>query len=183
MSVVNQPMPAHLVTRWMKTPLGPIEIAVKTQDDHRDVFWYFEFKQMAELEDSANRDRHELLDLAEVQLKEYFSGQRREFEALFSYLSDYGTEFQRQVWHGLRQVPYGETWSYGDLAKYIDKPKAVRAVGAANGRNPLAVVVPCHRVIGANGTLTGYAGGMDKKRWLLEFEASHSNANAQPGLF
>ncbi len=87
-------------------------------------------------------------------------------------MSSYGTEFQQQCWQALVHIPYGETWTYGQQAKFLQKPKAARAVGAANGRNPLAVVVPCHRVIGNNGTLTGYAGGLDKKRWLLEFENS-----------
>jgi len=81
-----------------------------------------------------------------------------------------GTDFQRQVWKALREIPAGETWSYGRLAEHIGKPSAVRAVGLANGSNPISVVVPCHRVIGANGSLTGYAGGVERKRWLLEHE-------------
>ena len=81
-----------------------------------------------------------------------------------------GTEFQRKVWTGLRKIPPGKTWSYGELAKHIGKPKAMRAVGMANGSNPIAIVVPCHRVIGADGSLTGYGGGMSRKRWLLRHE-------------
>lgn len=81
-----------------------------------------------------------------------------------------GTEFQRSVWAALRAIPHGETRTYGQLAAAIGKPKAVRAAGLANGQNPIAVIVPCHRVIGANGTLTGYAGGIERKRWLLEHE-------------
>lgn len=81
-----------------------------------------------------------------------------------------GTEFQRKVWAGLRKIPAGVTWSYGELAKHVGKPKAMRAVGLANGSNPIAVVVPCHRVIGADGNLTGYGGGMSRKRWLLRHE-------------
>jgi O-6-methylguanine DNA methyltransferase len=83
-----------------------------------------------------------------------------------------GTQFQRQVWAALRQIPAGETWSYGRLAQHIGKPSAVRAVGLANGANPISVVVPCHRVIGANGSLTGYAGGVERKKWLLELEGA-----------
>ncbi|CAN5326561.1 methylated-DNA--[protein]-cysteine S-methyltransferase [soil metagenome] len=82
-----------------------------------------------------------------------------------------GTAFQREVWAALRSIPAGETWTYGRLAAAIGRPKAVRAAGLANGQNPVAIVVPCHRVIGANGTLTGYAGGLDRKRWLLAHEA------------
>lgn len=81
-----------------------------------------------------------------------------------------GTDFQRSVWAALRTIPAGETWSYGQLATAIGKPSAVRAVGLANGANPVGVIVPCHRVVGANGTLTGYAGGLERKRWLLALE-------------
>ncbi len=82
-----------------------------------------------------------------------------------------GTAFQRRVWRALQEIPYGETISYGELARRIGQPSAVRAVGLANGRNPISIVVPCHRVIGANGTLTGYGGGVERKRCLLELEA------------
>jgi len=86
-----------------------------------------------------------------------------------------GTAFQREVWKTLREIPAGATWSYGQLAKHIGKPKAMRAVGLANGSNPIAIVVPCHRVIGADGSLTGYGGGMERKRWLLAHEdAAHA---------
>jgi methylated-DNA-[protein]-cysteine S-methyltransferase len=101
------------------------------------------------------------------QLKDYFAGRRREFDLA---LAPAGTEFQRRVWAALCEIPYGETWSYLELATQIGNPKACRAVGLANGRNPIAVVVPCHRVIGANGSLTGYGGGMERKRVLLDLE-------------
>jgi len=103
------------------------------------------------------------------QLTAYFAGQLTEFDLP---LAPTGTQFQRTVWAALRQIPYGETWSYGQLASKIGNPAAVRAVGLANGRNPIAVVVPCHRVIGADGSLTGYGGGLDRKRFLLDLEAS-----------
>ena len=89
-----------------------------------------------------------------------------------------GTEFQRRVWRALEAIPYGVTISYGELARRIEQPAAVRAVGLANGRNPLSIVVPCHRVIGANGTLTGYGGGLERKRWLLSLERSQTEARA-----
>ena len=101
------------------------------------------------------------------QLAAYFAGELTEFDIP---LHAEGTEFQRRVWDGLRRIPYGETWSYADLAGYVGNAKACRAVGLANGRNPIAVIVPCHRVIGANGTLTGYGGGLDRKAWLLDHE-------------
>lgn len=85
-----------------------------------------------------------------------------------------GTDFQRAVWAALRTIPAGQTWSYGQLAQAIGKPAAVRAVGLANGANPIGVIVPCHRVVGANGTLTGYAGGLERKRWLLAHEGSQA---------
>ena len=81
-----------------------------------------------------------------------------------------GTEFQKSVWNALLDVPYGKTNTYGDIAHALNNPKAVRAVGAANGKNPISIIVPCHRIIGANATLTGYAGGLERKRWLLKHE-------------
>ena len=105
---------------------------------------------------------------AEAQLREYFAGGLTAFDLP---LAPCGTPFQRDVWEKLREIPYGETATYGEIAAAIGKPWASRAVGAANGRNPIAVIVPCHRVIGANGTLTGYAGGLERKRKLLELEA------------
>jgi methylated-DNA-[protein]-cysteine S-methyltransferase len=107
------------------------------------------------------------LPKAARQLKEYFAKERREFDLPLSML---GTEFQRQVWRELTKIPFGTTWSYGQLAKRIGKPNASRAVGLANGRNPIAIIVPCHRVIGADGSLTGFGGGLPRKQWLLEHE-------------
>ena len=104
------------------------------------------------------------------QLQEYFAGTRRRFDLP---LRMQGTEFQQRVWRELTEIPYGETWSYGQLAKRIGKPGASRAVGLANGRNPLSILVPCHRVIGANGSLTGYGGGLERKQWLLAHESLH----------
>ncbi len=109
------------------------------------------------------------------QLGAYFAGDRRDFDLE---LSPAGTEFQLAVWQELRAIPYGRTASYGELAGRIGRPRAVRAVGLANGRNPIAVIVPCHRVIGADGSLTGYGGGLPTKRHLLQLEG----ATAAPGL-
>jgi len=106
---------------------------------------------------------------AERQLTEYFAGDREEFDLP---LDPNGTPFQMRVWRALLQIPYGETVSYGELARRIGRPKAQRAVGAANGSNPLPIIVPCHRVIGSNGSLTGYGGGLDIKRHLLDIESA-----------
>lgn len=107
------------------------------------------------------------LAFARVQLEEYFAGERRTFELP---LHPLGTPFQLAVWRALATIPYGATVSYGDMARRIGQPNAVRAVGAANGRNPLPIVLPCHRVIGSDGSLTGFGGGLPTKRFLLAFE-------------
>ncbi len=112
------------------------------------------------------RDDTTLPDVVE-QLEAYFAGERRDFELK---LELEGTEFQRKVWNALRTIPYGQTRSYGEIAEQIGSPKASRAVGLANGRNPIAVIVPCHRVIGANGSLTGFGGGLERKSTLLKLE-------------
>jgi methylated-DNA-[protein]-cysteine S-methyltransferase len=112
-----------------------------------------------------------LLDRVQAQVAEYFAGERRTFDLP---LAPRGTPFQRAVWTALLELPYGTTASYLDVARRIGQPAAVRAVGAANGRNPIAIVIPCHRVIGADGTLTGYAGGLPRKQALLALEARHA---------
>ncbi len=109
-----------------------------------------------------------ILERARDQLDEYFAGQRSHFDLPLDLV---GTDFQRSVWKGLCAIGFGETISYGELARRIGNPKAVRAVGLANGRNPVSIVVPCHRVIGADGSMTGYGGGIDRKRFLLALES------------
>ena len=111
-----------------------------------------------------------LLAEAARQLAAYFAGQLTDFDLP---LAPQGTEFQRTVWRNLQDIPYGETISYGELAKRIHNPNASRAVGLANGRNPISILVPCHRVIGADGSLTGYGGGLARKQWLLAHEGLH----------
>jgi len=117
----------------------------------------------------------EVLERSARQLQEYFARQRKVFDLP---LAPRGTDFQRAVWNALSTIPWGTVCSYADIARAIDSPKAVRAVGAANGRNPLPIVVPCHRVIGSNGSLTGFAGGLDRKRKLLELEGSLQDRQA-----
>ena len=113
------------------------------------------------------------------QLDLYFKGELTEFAVP---MHSPGTAFQQRVWAALCEIPYGETWSYGRLAKHIDSPAAVRAVGAANGRNPISIIVPCHRVIGANNTLTGYGGGLKAKAWLLELERKREELGLTEGI-
>ncbi|MGF1762886.1 methylated-DNA--[protein]-cysteine S-methyltransferase [Aliivibrio kagoshimensis] len=115
-------------------------------------------------------DTHPILQLTVTQLREYFSGKRREFSIP---LAAIGTEFQQKVWHALTTIPFGETWSYKDLAIAVGNPKASQAVGGANGKNPISIIVPCHRVIGKNGSLTGYAGGLEIKETLLKLEGAY----------
>ncbi|WP_244596046.1 methylated-DNA--[protein]-cysteine S-methyltransferase [Pseudidiomarina aestuarii] len=115
----------------------------------------------------------EVVDRALQQLKEYFAGERQHFDLP---LTAQGTAFQQSVWRQLRAIPYGQLASYKDIAQAVDNPKGVRAVGMANNRNPISIVIPCHRVVGSNGSLTGYGGGLDKKEWLIALEKAHSDA-------
>lgn len=114
----------------------------------------------------------ELLSMATIQLDEYFQGKRTTFSLPFKLT---GTPFQLAVWKELQNIPYGKTTSYKEIAQKINKPKACRAVGMANNKNPLPIIIPCHRVIGSNGKLIGYAGGLKLKNYLLELEKSHTN--------
>jgi methylated-DNA-[protein]-cysteine S-methyltransferase len=122
----------------------------------------------ADAADPSWRHDPEAFAEAEAQLRAYFDGELAEFDLE---LAPSGTPFQIEVWRALLDVPYGETTSYGEIARQLGKPSAFRAVGAANGRNPIAVIVPCHRIIGSAGSLVGYGGGLDRKRLLLDLEA------------
>lgn len=118
---------------------------------------------------SLRRGTNDLLSRVAAQLEEYFAGTRTTFDLP---LEPSGTDFQLSVWELLRKIPYGVTTSYGELARRLGDPKATRAVGAANGANPIPIIVPCHRVVGSKGELTGFGGGLDRKRWLLEHEGA-----------
>jgi len=121
------------------------------------------------LHDVERRLGGQVLERTRQQLEEYFAGTRAEFDLP---LDPQGTPFQQRVWDLLRAIPYGTTTSYGELARRLGDPHATRAVGAANGRNPIPIIVPCHRVVGSRGELTGFGGGIDRKRWLLEHEGA-----------
>jgi methylated-DNA-[protein]-cysteine S-methyltransferase len=150
--------------QYLDTPVGTLRLvstgshlaAIEFAGHHADT------KDDTEVSDA-------VLTRAASQLREYFAGRRQRFDLP---LAAQGTPFQQAVWQALAAIPWGALRSYADIARAIDKPSAVRAVGAANGRNPLPIVVPCHRVIGSNGALTGFAGGLETKRQLLELEGS-----------
>lgn len=149
-----------------QTPIGILTIAADGTGLRHVLFP--DNKYDAPGRDAWKRDTGALRDARE-QLLEYFDGGRRQFDLR---LAPSGTPFQMKVWNTLARIPYGATWSYRDLAASIGKPTATRAVGAANGRNPLPIVLPCHRVIGADGSLTGFGGGLPTKRFLLELEGA-----------
>lgn len=151
-------------TRWMDSPIGGLRLHVSA-----GLLTAIDFGA----EVRGTRVADPLLDQAQQQLTEYFNGERTEFDLP---LANDGTEFQQKVWNEISRIPFGETASYGAIAQRLGyEPGISRAVGAANGANPIPIIVPCHRVIGGNGKLTGYAGGVDRKRTLLALE--------NPGLF
>jgi methylated-DNA-[protein]-cysteine S-methyltransferase len=155
-----------LFYKKVESPVGKLKL-VASSNALVAILWERERPNRVKL-DAMNLDpRHPVLIEAERQLTEYFSGTRTEFDLP---LEPRGSEFQKKVWQALRRIPFGKTRSYLDLAKTVGSAKAVRAVGAANGMNPLSIVVPCHRVIGANGSLTGFAGGLEAKAKLLALE-------------
>lgn len=149
-------------SRIIESPIGDVFVEADEQGIARVLFC-----DVLDVKPVETSGSSEILDKACEQLKEYFLGERTEFELP---LSQGGTDFQSSVWKALQAIPYGETSSYQSLADAISNPKAVRAVGSANGKNSLFIVVPCHRVIGKDGSLTGYAGGVERKRWLLALE-------------
>ena len=166
---------------WVDSPVGPILLA----GDGKEV----QIIQFGVGRQTKAKPREpqpgwveERAPFAEVmsQLTDYFSGSRQQFQML---LAPRGTEFQQRVWTALQLIPYGETVSYGELASAIGKPSAVRAVGAANGANPIGIVIPCHRVIGADGSLTGYGGGIENKAKLLAHERQNASARSAPVQF
>lgn len=148
-------------TTFINTPVGILELkgdaeglaSVLFKDEENDVV---SEKIPKELKDAA------------LQLQEYFEGNRKEFNLK---LSPEGTDFQKRVWEELQQIPFGKTTSYQQMANTLGDPKVIRAAASANGKNPISIIIPCHRVIGSDGSLTGYAGGLHRKKWLLEFES------------
>ena len=149
----------------LSTPIGELGIFADNNNIYR-----VEFVDRVEDYDSMNTSKHKENDLtllAKQQLVQYFAGKLTIFDLP---LAPQGTKFRQQTWQALQKIPFGETRYYSQQAELMNNKKAVRAVGAANGANPIAIVIPCHRVIGKDGSLTGYAGGLDRKAWLLNFE-------------
>ena len=166
-----------ILCRRIDSPVGPLMLAAG--DDGLRHIKFRENRHPADRSDWHGGDSP-VLQAAETQLREYFAGERRAFDLP---LAPRGTAFQLQVWHTLAQIPFGATWSYRQLAERIGRPTATRAVGAANGRNPLPIVLPCHRVIGNNGTLTGFGGGLPTKAALLKLEGVPSEGARVADLF
>jgi methylated-DNA-[protein]-cysteine S-methyltransferase len=166
MTTVDRGTQKRYVYKVMASPVGRLTL-VATDDGLAAILWENDRPRRVRLTIEAEDNGHPVLVETERQLEEYFAGQRKEFSLTLDLA---GTPFQRKVWSALLTIPFGETRSYGQIAKHIGHPDAVRAVGAANGRNPVSIVTPCHRVIGATGKLTGFAGGLDTKAQLLALE-------------
>ena len=158
---------AHYFFKTMISPVGRLKL-VASDRGLAAILWENDNPKRVRLSRLAENKEHPVLLETERQLNEYFAGARTEFSLKFDCA---GTGFQKEVWRALATIPFGETRSYGQIARQIGRPKAVRAVGAANGKNPISVVVPCHRVIGSNGKLTGFAGGLEIKASLLRLES------------
>ena len=154
--------------KTVPSPVGELKL-VASNDGLAAVLWQDHDPKRVRLGMLIADDRHAVLLETERQLSAYFAGNLKQFSPSLDFI---GTVFQKQVWRALLTIPYGETRSYGQIAAQIDKPKTVRAVGAANGKNPISIIAPCHRVIGANGKLTGFAGGLKAKAWLLGLESN-----------
>jgi len=155
-----------LVYKTIQSPVGELKL-VASDKGLVAVLWENDRPNRVPLSELEKNDRHPVLVKTEQQLNEYFAGKRKEF---FITLDMRGTRFQNDVWNALLAIPFGETRTYGQLAKQLGRPQASRAVGAANGRNPVSIIVPCHRVIGSSGKLTGFPGGLDTKAHLLDLE-------------
>jgi methylated-DNA-[protein]-cysteine S-methyltransferase len=156
----------QLVYMYMDSPVGALKLVAH---DHAlvAVMWDNENHKRVRLAELVENQQHPMLHQVKQQLEQYFAGERQQFDLPLDFQ---GTAFQQQVWQALLEIPYGETRSYKQIAVQLGNEKAVRAVGAANGRNPISIIAPCHRVIGSGGALVGFAGGLDKKQILLSLE-------------
>ena len=166
-SNTRTPAEAALTRTSMLTPVGELTL-IASATGLRAIIWDTDAKtERVRVDASTVDDTNPVLVLARQQLREYFAGGRQDFTMP---LEPFGTDFQQSAWRVLREIPYGETINYGQQARRLGDPNKARAVGAANGRNPLSIIVPCHRVVGANGSLTGFGGGIENKAWLLDHE-------------
>ena len=155
-----------LAYKLIESPVGKLKL-VASDKGLVAILWENDNPRRVRLAELIANNQHPILVETERQLREYFAGKRKTFSVA---LDMRGTRFQKDVWEALLAIPFGETRSYGQLAKQLGNPQATRAVGAANGRNPISIIVPCHRVIGSSGKLTGFAGGLDTKAHLLNLE-------------
>jgi methylated-DNA-[protein]-cysteine S-methyltransferase len=161
-------LPVTTVRTDFASPLGPMILA---SANHQLVgVWFADQAHLPDLSACRRETQNPLLKQAAAQLTEYFAGQRRDFDLPLN--RTFGTAFQQSVWQALQTIDYGSTQTYAAVAQRIGKPKAVRALGAAVGRNPFCIIIPCHRVIGTDGSLTGYAGGLSRKAALLQLEGA-----------
>lgn len=156
----------QLFYRYIPSPVGQLKL-IASDTALLAVLWDSDKPSRVFLQEITENPQHPILLKAQQQLQEYFSGQRQVFDLPLEFI---GTGFQKKVWAALLKIPFGETRSYLDIAQAIDNPKAVRAVGAANGKNPISIIAPCHRVIGKNGALVGFGGGLENKTILLDLE-------------
>jgi methylated-DNA-[protein]-cysteine S-methyltransferase len=170
---ITRPATTHFY-QTMESPLGTLKL-IASDRGLVAVLWDNEDPEQSDVGGLKKVNGHPLLDEAERQLKEYFAGKRKQFSLRLDWR---GTEFQKKVWAALVEIPFGETRSYADIARQIGNPKAVRAVGAANGKNPLPIIAPCHRVIGSNGKLVGFGGGLATKALLLKLESKGRELSA-----
>ena len=165
-------MPNKYVT-YLKSPIGQLKITSEGEFIN-SILFVFSDTEMEE------ENVNNVLIQCKTELSEYFSGKRKEFEVPFRQA---GTEFQQKVWSELVKISYGKTVSYNHIAKAIHNQKSIRAVGSTNGKNQISIIVPCHRVIGSDGSLTGYAGGLWRKKWLLNHEKEYSGGEKQMEMF
>jgi methylated-DNA-[protein]-cysteine S-methyltransferase len=168
MAKIEHPKRKRHVYKRVQSPVGRLTL-VATDDGLAAILWENDNPHRVRLSMDGEDSGHPVLIEAERQLEEYFAGRRQQFSLT---LDPSGTPFQRKVWHALTTIPFGDTRSYAQIARQIGSPDGARAVGAANGRNPLSIVAPCHRVVGSTGALTGFAGGLDVKARLLAFEGA-----------
>jgi methylated-DNA-[protein]-cysteine S-methyltransferase len=158
--------------KTIESPVGALKL-VASDKGLAAILWEHDDPKRVRLGELAEDPVHPILVQAEQQLGEYFAGKRIAFSIKLDMV---GTEFQKKVWEALLTIPFGETRTYADIAKQVGSPSAFRAVGAANGRNPVSIVAPCHRAIGSDGSLTGFAGGLDTKQFLLTLEGRREKA-------
>ena len=173
-------MKNNYVSKTIDTPVGRLTLVANHKKKLTAIRWQKDDPNGENPEHLAEDDQDPVLLKTEQQLREYFEGERQIFSVDLEFI---GTEFQKKVWNALLTIPFGETRSYGDIARQIGNSKSVRAVGAANGKNPISIVIPCHRVIGSSGKLVGFGGGMENKALLLNLEKEKTGRQKQTSLF